>query len=86
MCDMELINDDLLSNKMNVKLYVFGAPVVHWISGHVNRDAECDRHGGDLVEQLAKEVAKPGTFGDGIGDGSILSLGAGPRYCTLLFR
>lgn len=39
MCDMELINDDLLSNKMNVKLYVFGAPVVHWISGHVNRDA-----------------------------------------------
>ena len=43
MRDTELTNVDLLPDEMNIKLYVFGSPVVHWIPGHI--------HGGDVVAE-----------------------------------
>ena len=36
MRDTELTNGDLLSDEMNIKLYVLGSPVVHWILGSIH--------------------------------------------------
>ena len=89
MRDTELTNGDLLPDEMNIKLYVLGSPVVHWIPGHIHGGdvvAEGDRRGGDLAEQLSEEVTKPGALGDGVRDGSILRLGARPRDRSLVLR
>ena len=82
MCNTELANGYLLSDEVYVKLDVFGSPMVHRIMSHVNRRdvvAERDRRRGNLVEQFGEQLAKPGTLGDGIGDGAVLRLGTRPR-------
>ena len=87
-CHSELSNGDLLSDEMNVELNVLCTPVMNGIPRHIHRGdivAECHRCCWYFAEELAEEVAKPGTLRDGIGDGAVLGLRARSRDCGLPF-
>ena len=82
MSDAKLANGHLLSYKMYVELDVFGTPVMYGIPRHVYRRyvvAESHRRRGNGVQQLAEELSEPRALRNGVGDGSILRLGARSR-------
>ena len=85
----KLANGYLLADKMNVQFYMLGSSVMDGIPGHVDgRNVVAERHGcaGNLAQEFAEEMTKPGALGHGIGDGAILRFGAGPRHRSLSFR
>ena len=57
MKNTELAECNLLSDEMNVKLDVFGPPMMNWISRHVhNVVAVRDRGALDVAVQLAEKL------------------------------
>ena len=81
MKDTQLAESNLLAYKMYVELDVFGATVMNWVSRHVDRgDVVAVDHGGFVQRgvEFTEELTKPAAFYDGIGDGAILRLRAGP--------
>ena len=72
----------LFPNKMNILLNVLGPSMMHRVSGEVDRrDVIAVDHCGTVnrARELLKQLAKPRTLGDDIGDRTILSLSTRTR-------
>ena len=60
MRDTKFSNGDLLSDEVDVELYVFGSSMMDGVPGHVHRRdvvAEGQCRGGNLDEELAEKMA-----------------------------
>jgi hypothetical protein len=75
----ELSKSHSFPDKMDVELDVLGSPMMHRIRRHVDgRDivAVDERSLGDGAEKLAEELPEPDALRDGIGNTTVLGLGA----------
>jgi hypothetical protein len=78
--DTDLTDDNLLSNKMNINLYMLGALMLNGVDGEV--------HGADVVAvdkdaprrwgmELMEQLSQPSGLSHVVGNGMILGLSAG---------
>jgi hypothetical protein len=80
MKDVDLADDNLLSNKMKINLHILGALMLNGVGGEVH-DADIvtvdkgapRRHGLELMEQLSQPIGLSHT----VGNDTILDLSAG---------
>jgi hypothetical protein len=83
---LELAKCDLLTNKMDVELDMFGPPMVHGVLGEVNSRHVVAVDDCDLVDEdvkFAKKISEPATLCSRIGDRPVLCLCARTRDCGL---
>jgi hypothetical protein len=77
----DLSKRHLLANEVNVDLDVLRASVVDRVGRHVDGThvVTVDNGGGGQGNmELLKQLADPAALGDGVGDRTVLGLGAGP--------
>lgn len=71
-----------ISNEVKVDLDVFGALVLNWIRGHIDRAHVVTENNGGTGKRpvkLLEKLAEPTSFSDGVGDDTILGLSARAR-------
>jgi hypothetical protein len=81
MKNLDLSKRHLLANEVNVDLDVLRASVVDRVGRHIDGThvVTVDNGGGGQGNmELLKQLADPAALGDGVGDRTVLGLGAGP--------
>jgi hypothetical protein len=76
---MKLSECDLLPHKVNIQLNVLRAPMMDRVARHVDAGdvvAVGHRCLGDAAVELTEKMPEPSTFGDGVGDSTILRFSA----------
>ena len=82
----DLAKRHLLSNKVDVDFDVLGSPMLDGVGCHVDgADIVTENHGGSGqgVVKLAKELADPAAFGDGVSNSPVLRLRTRSGYRSL---
>lgn len=80
---------DLLADKMEIELDVLRPLMLHGIGRKIYRtDVVAINQGGLRWRgmKFMEKLVEPSDLSNGVGDGAVLGLGTGARYCMLAFR
>jgi hypothetical protein len=83
--DTDIAKSNMFLNEVNVDLHMFGALMLNWVGGHVDR-TDVTIYQGRLRQrsvQFSQELSKPGSFSNGISNNTVFFFSTGARNRVL---